>query len=54
MTTYDSLLRVVELMEGASGVSLGGFRLIIDEYQILFSSYGYRYTAACKVLGQPL
>lgn len=27
MTTYDSLLRVVELMEGASGVSLGGFRL---------------------------
>ena len=50
MTTYDSLLRVVELMEGASGVSLGGFRLIIDEYQILFSSYGYRYTAARKVL----
>lgn len=50
MTTYDSLPRVIKAIENITEISLDDFRVVVDEYQILFGSYGYRYGAVREVL----
>lgn len=50
MTTYDSLPRVIKAIQDSELSPFTDFRLIIDEYQVLFNSYGYRYKAVREVL----
>jgi hypothetical protein len=44
MVTYDSLCRIVDLIEPSE------YRLLVDEYHLLFTSYSFRYDACACVL----
>jgi protein-arginine kinase activator protein McsA len=48
MTTYDSIERVINAIKGVSSVKK--FKLLIDEYHLLFTQYAFRSTAIRAVL----
>lgn len=48
MTTYDSLCRVVDLIKCNSDTTK--YRLLVDEYHLLFTNYSFRFEAVTCVL----
>lgn len=49
IATYDSLPRAIELVR-ESGMEIGDFHLLVDEYHILFEHYSFRKQAVRAVL----
>ena len=48
MCTYDSLCKLTEVIEKYNNLS--NFRLLVDEYHLLFTNYSFRYNAVQCVL----
>ena len=49
ITTYDSLCRVVQLLNNQN-IDIKNYRLLIDEYHLLFTNYSFRHDAVRCVL----
>lgn len=52
LVTYDSLSRLVKVMQENDLNPYANYRLIVDEYQILFTAYNFRHTAIRALLNE--